>query len=87
MAFPTSFVVHGASGSRRRVLVCYHGSDPRSDEPQRGHEVPYTFLAGDKFLHVGVLWQKHGWGRRGKQLPVCPRHRVSNDSDWAEEKA
>ncbi len=86
MAILTSLLSFGASGQQRRILVCYHGSDPRSDDPKLHHDVPYTFFAGERAPHVSDLWKKHGWGRRGKQMPVCPRHRVANDGDWSDER-
>jgi hypothetical protein len=85
MAFVTSYERSAPGGIRVRVLCCYHLANPASDDPNQNHTVHYAARREEKLPGVDELWAKHGWGRRGKQLPVCPRHRLESDADWIEQ--
>lgn len=88
MAFVTSYEKKTPGGIRIRVLCCYHDANEVSDDPKLNHTVHYAPDGpggSGRLPHVGELWTRYGWGRRGKQLPVCPSHRKPDDADWPEE--
>lgn len=85
MAFVTSYERKTPGGVRCRVLSCYHGAKPDSDEPMESHAVWYSQTPDGHLPHVDDLWRMHCWGRRGKQLPICPAHRIASDADWLKE--
>ncbi len=80
MAFVTSYVIPEKGAVRVRACVCYHGSVPTSDDPDKSHAVLYTFGPDEPFFNVYDLWALHGWVTRGK-LPICPRHREACDQE------
>lgn len=84
MAFVTSVIHTTPDGRRIRVLHCYaHVAE--TDDASCSHTVQYGYPKGERALHVSEIWEKHGWGRRGKQLPICPAHRIATDADWPKE--
>ncbi len=86
MAFVTSYEQKTPRGVRIRVLCCYDGAHHNSDDPPLRHTVHYSQTPGGYLPNVVELWQEHGWGRRGKQTPVCPGHRIASDTDWPKEE-
>lgn len=85
MAFVTSYERKTPGGVRTRVLCCYDGARPGSDDPPLSHTVHFSQTPGGYLPHVDELWAEHGWGKRGKQTPVCPAHRIATDTDWPKE--
>lgn len=81
MAFVTSYEHRTPAGARVRVACCYNWAKA-GDEPQISHTVHYASGVGLSPPHVTEIWAKHGWGKRGRDLPICPAHRREGDVDW-----
>ena len=86
MALVTSYEQSTPGGLRIRVLCCYHGAKPDADEPTANHTVHFCQTPGGYLPRVEELWEEHGWGKRGKIIPICPGHRTDADVDWFPEK-
>jgi len=84
MAFVTSYERRTPGGLRTRVLCCYDGRQARPDDPVLSHTVHFCQDPSGRLAHVEELWKEQGWGKRGKDLPICPGHRQPTDTDWTD---